>query len=294
MKNKLISTLGILAGLWLASSIVAFFFSFQGDFDTGNVAIIPIHGAITLTEPSTFPSSDYLSSESIIENINKANNDPTVKAIIFDINSPGGAPVATDEVVQKIKSINKTKIAVIREVGASGAYWIASACDHIFANRMSITGSVGVYGSYLQYSGLLDKFNITYERMVGGKYKDIGSPFKNLSDEERVIYQDIIDQIHNIFVEDVVANRNLNLREQKEISEGKIYLGIDAKEIHLVDELGNMDDAIKYLETNLNISITTVRYKSRKGLLQVLQEMSSSIQTAKFINPNSQGISIQT
>src|SRR3989344_1664750 len=146
---------------------------------SATVAVIPIEGVITTAEDDLF--SDVANSRDIVDLIKEADNNPNVKAIVFEINSPGGSPVASEEIANAIKQTSKPTVAYIREVGASGGYWIASATDRIFASRMSITGSIGVIGSYLEFDGLLDKYNITYRRLVGGKYKDIGSPFKELT-----------------------------------------------------------------------------------------------------------------
>ncbi|MBI4983237.1 S49 family peptidase [Candidatus Woesearchaeota archaeon] len=146
----------------------------------GNVALIKIEGVIT-SDGSSYLGSATVSSPEIINFIQEADQDPKIKAILLEINSPGGSPVASDEIGTAVKRAKKPTIAVIREVGASGGYWIASAADHIIANRMSITGSIGVYSSYLEFSGLMEKYGIGYERLVAGEHKDTGFPILFLS-----------------------------------------------------------------------------------------------------------------
>jgi protease-4 len=167
---------GLIIGLLLIFFLMGFVFigiisALIGGVDeqSGNVAVIPVKGTI-MTEGSNdlFSSASIASSTQIVADIEDASNDPEIKAIIFEIDSPGGAPVASDEIVQAIKNSNKTTVAWIRETGASGAYWIASATDYIVANKLSITGSIGVLESYLEFSGLMDHYNVTYERMNGG------------------------------------------------------------------------------------------------------------------------------
>ena len=128
------------------------------------VVVIPIDGAITTQESGGLFAAEEASSSKIVSYIKKANKDQSVKGIIFAINSPGGTVVASEEIVNAIKQTKKPKIAWIREVGASGAYWVASACDEIVADPMSITGSIGVISSYLEFSGLMKKYGVGYER----------------------------------------------------------------------------------------------------------------------------------
>ncbi len=262
--------------------IVLFFFSiliagilslfFGGDVSalTGNVALIPIKGTIVTEESSSIFSQDFTSSGEIIKLIDRADKNPNVKAIVFEIDSGGGSAVASDEVALRIKKLKKPTVAWIREVGASGAYWIASATEHIIANRMSITGSIGVLSGYLEFSGLLNKYNVTYERLVGGKYKDMGSPYRKLTDEERNLFQKEIDIIHNYFIDEVAANRKIPKNNVKEIATGLFYTGVQAKELGLIDGLGGEDEVKQYLERRLNTSVSFVKYEEKKGFFDML------------------------
>lgn len=264
--------------------ILLFFFSmiivgiisllFGGDVAslTGNVALIPIKGTILVEEGGGFFAQDISSSSKINKLIDRADKNPNVKAIVFEINSPGGSAVASDEISTRIKKLKKPTVSWIRELGASGAYWIASATDYIIANRMSITGSIGVIGSYLEFSGLLSRYNVTYERLVGGKYKDMGSPYKKMAEDERDLFQKEIDIIHDYFIQEVSTNRNIPRSKIKEISTGLFYTGSQAKDLGLIDELGGKDDVKKYLEKRLNVSVSFVRYEEKKGFLEMLSQ----------------------
>ena len=239
---------------------------------TGNVALIPIKGMILPDKTQMF-GQEGVSASDVVKNIEKADKAENVKAIIFEINSPGGAVVASEEIVSAIKKTDKLTVAYIREVGASGAYWAASATEHIIASRMSITGSLGVIASYLQFSGLLEKYNITYQRLISGKYKDIGSPLKELSFEEEKMLQKQIELIHEYFVEEVAKNRNLSKDIVEEISTAKLFLGIEAKELGLIDEFGGKEEAIKFIEEKLNITADVKELVERKGLLDMLSQV---------------------
>lgn len=231
-----------------------FLSSFFNDFSAAKldsrVAVIPIYGEITLEDSNGFFSINQIAStNTIVEQIKKAQNDATIKGVIFEINSPGGTVVASGEIANAIKKLNKPKVAWIREVGASGAYWAASSTDKIIADPMSITGSIGVLGSYIGFSGLMQKYGVTYEEFNGGKYKDLGSPYTNITNDERVLLQSKINMIHEYFINSVAKNRNMSVENMKKLADGSFYLGLEAKENGLIDELGGKQEAIDSIKT---------------------------------------------
>ncbi|RJQ15872.1 signal peptide peptidase SppA [Candidatus Woesearchaeota archaeon] len=264
----------ILGGLFIASLFVAGVVSlFSGEVSMGNVVIIPIRGTISGSEGGFFDT--VVNSQDVIADIEKAEKDPTVKGVIFEINSPGGSAVASEEIAHAIKDMKKPNVAWIREVGASGAYWAASSSDYIVASRMSITGSVGVLGSYIELAGFMQRYNITYQRLVGGEYKDIGTPLRELSYDEEEILQQKIDILHEFFLEEVKDNRKLDDRTVDQISTGVFFLGSEAKDLGLIDEIGSKKEAVAYLESQLKGTVTTKEYPKYKGLFAKLSEMSS-------------------
>ena len=259
---------------FLAAGITSFFL--KSDIVSGNVAVIPINGRIMIEKTSSMFGSGIASSSKIIKFIQKADSNPNIKAILFEINSPGGSAVASDEISQAIKKTNKTTIALIREVGASGAYWVASACDVVIANRMSVTGSIGVISSYLEFSGLLDQYNITYQRLVSGELKDVGSPYKEMTKEEEELFIKNLDLIHNYFIEEVATNRNLSEDKVKEIATGMFYLGAQAKELGLVDIIGGREKAEALIKEMHNLTkVIFVEYKEKKTFLGMLSDVFS-------------------
>jgi protease IV len=259
----------VLVFLWLMGIILSFFFpaftGIEADSLTGNVALIPIKGVIVGDTSGGF-FDDSASSQDIVKLIEKADDDARIKAIVLEINSPGGSPVASDEIAQALKKTNKTTVAWIREVGASGGYWIASASDHIVANRMSITGSIGVVASYLDFSGFIERYNVSYERMVSGKYKDLGSPYRELTTEERALFQNVLDDLRDEFIDEVAANRNMPRKDVEKAATGLFYLGSEAQRLGLVDELGGKDEVIAYIEEQEGIKADVVTYKSTGDL----------------------------
>lgn len=237
------------------------------EIKSGNIAVIPISGVISSTSDAEgLISQGAANSKKISEWIKKADESDNIKAIILEINSPGGSPVATDEIAQAVKKAKKPTVAIIRETGTSGAFWVATSADTVFANRMSLTGSIGVLASRLEFAGLLKDYNITYRRIVAGKYKDAGSRFKEMTAEEQTLFQKTINQIHEYFIEEVANNRKLSPSAVRELATGFVFLGSEAKELGLIDYLGGREEAIKLLEEKLGIKAEIAEFKDRAKL----------------------------
>jgi len=259
--NKWVSAFGwVLFLLIIALILSALFVNSGNSISDNSIAIVPLYGVITsqVGSPTFLNPSTGISSTYIIKKIDELNKDENVKGIIFEIDSPGGEVVASQEIADAVKKLNKPNYAVIRSTGASGGYWIASATDKIFASPMSITGSIGVIGSYLEFSGLMEKYGIDYERFVTGKYKDMGSPFKDVPEDERNLLQNKMNKIHDYFVEQVSINRNLELSKVNKLATGEFYLGSEAKELQLIDEFGNREVAVEFMKKELNLEDANV------------------------------------
>ncbi len=236
----------------------------------GNVAVIEIDNIITTDRMSQGLFATTMSSRDVVNRIVEAEENPRVHAIMFEINSPGGTPVATHEIVKAVKGIEKPTVAVIRETGASGAYWIASATDYIFADELSMTGSVGVLASYLEFSGFLERYNVTYQEVTGGEYKEIGSPFKELAEDEELLLQEKVDLVHNFFADDVINNRGLEGENADLVRTGIFFMGLEAREIGLIDDFGGEVEAKAYLEELLGMDVSLARKERRTGFLEAM------------------------
>ncbi len=263
--NKWLTTFVVLLVIYAAASLFAFFTVGNEDGFADKIAVVPLEGVIVTTDSTdTFLSGGVVSSGAFVEELKLLDSDAKVKGIIIEIDSPGGTAVASKEIADAIKNLNKTNYAVIRGVGASGAYWAASASDKIFASSLSITGSIGVIASYLQFSELFEKYGIEYERLVAGEKKDLGSPFRDLDKKEREILQKKLDLMHEIFIQEVAENRGLNVSYVNELADGEFYLGQEALGLGLVDVLGNREDAVEMMKEELGIDDLTVVEKKRK------------------------------
>jgi len=241
------------------------------------IAVVPLSGVIGVSD-SSFLGESFVSSTDIVEVLEKIGEDDSIKAVILEINSPGGTVVASEEIVNAVKELDKPTVAWIREVGASGAYWVASATDVIVADPLSITGSIGVISSYLQFSDLLKEYGVEYERLVSGDYKDTGSPFKELEVDERRLLQGKINLIHEFFVGAVAENRNMTYEEVKGLSTGIFYLGKEAKELGLVDVLGGKKEAVEISENLAGIKdAELVVFEEEKTLLDLFGGITSNV-----------------
>lgn len=276
-KNKWWQALKIIISLTIFSFFISIFISLfiEDDFESldGNVAVIKISGPIVAQKDTKFLFEEVTSSDEIRKLIRRADKNDRIKAIIFEINSPGGSAVASEEIAREIQKTNKTTVAWIREIGTSGAYWVASSTDYVIANRMSITGSIGVIASYLGFSGFLAEHNVTYERLVSGNLKDIGSPFKEMTEEERILFQKSLDEIHDFFIEEIAKNRNLRKRDIGKIATGTFYIGAKAKDLGLVDKLGSREEVINYIEKQIGEDADLVEYKKEKGFFESLSQI---------------------
>lgn len=199
------------------------------------IAVIPIKGEIGV-DGSADPAD-------IVELIEKAEKEFTVKAIILDINSPGGSVVATQEIAAAIRKAEKPTVSWVREIGASGALWVAVAADKVIASPSSIMGSIGVTASYLSFEKLMEKYGVSYNRLVTGEFKDTGSQYKSLTAEEQEYLMSKLDYVKLNFVYAIAKDRNLSVEYVDELADGKIWLGYEAQQYGLVDTLGGKAEA---------------------------------------------------
>jgi len=197
------------------------------------ISVIPIKGAIS-------------DSQAILAQLQTDRKDKRVKAIILRIDSPGGAVGPTQEIYREIRRTAKTKkvVASLGGVAASGGYYIAAATHKIVANPATITGSIGVIMHFVRFEDLLKKIGISFEVLKTGEFKDIGSPHRELTERDRDILQAVLADIQDQFVEAVANARKMPIEKVRPIADGRIFTGAKAKELGLVDALGNFQDAV--------------------------------------------------
>ncbi|MGH7234982.1 MAG: signal peptide peptidase SppA [Nitrospiraceae bacterium] len=190
-----------------------------------------------------------LDAQQTVGDLKKFGDSPSVKAIVLRIDSPGGGVVPSQEIHDAVMRVrnkqNKAVVASMGTVAASGGYYIAAATDRIIANPGTLTGSIGVIMELANLEGLLKKIGVENVVVKSGRHKDIGSPFRKMSDEDRRILQSVMDDVHTQFIEAVAEGRSLDVSDVQPLADGRIFTGRQAKEIKLVDELGDLDDAIR-------------------------------------------------
>ncbi|PYM05101.1 MAG: signal peptide peptidase SppA [Candidatus Rokuibacteriota bacterium] len=185
----------------------------------------------------------------IREELKKAAADDRVRALVLRINSPGGTVTASDIISREIEGFKANKrvpvVAVMMDVAASGGYYVALGADTIIAHPTTVTGSIGVIMITVNAQGLLEKIGVSASAIKSGPRKDMGSPFRHLTDEERAIFQSVIDELQNRFVAKVAERRNLPIAKARQIADGRIYTAEQAAQNGLIDQIGYVDDAIR-------------------------------------------------
>jgi protease-4 len=186
-------------------------------------------------------------SRTAIKQLDSYQDDENIKAIVVRINSPGGAVGPSQEILREIEKIRAKKkvVASMGTLAASGGYYIACGADLIMANRGTATGSIGVIMQFVKVEDLAKKLGLDIFALKAGRYKDAGSPFRPMTPEERAYMQSLLDNIYQQFLKDVARNRKLPLEKVRALAEGKVYTGEEAKALGLVDEFGNLPDAIE-------------------------------------------------
>ncbi len=225
--------------------------------DKCNVVAIEMHGGLLTYIPTKgyddmFENyGDTVASENITSTITSANKTENIKAIIIEVDSGGGSPVAAEEVAIAIKNSEKPVVAFIREGGLSAAYWGISSADKIYASKNSDVGSIGVTMSYLSNAENNENAGYRYEQLSSGKFKDSGDPDKSLTDEERELFMRDINIISENFIQAVAENRNIPIEEVTKIADGSSVLGEAAKNLRLIDEIGGLPEVLKEIEARI-------------------------------------------
>ncbi len=230
----------------------------------GNVALVKIEGLL-------------VTSENVVEELDDYAEDGTIKAIVLRIDSPGGGVVASQEIYNAVKNAKKEgkKIVVsMGSVAASGGYYIAAAADKIVANPGTMTGSIGVKMEFANVEKLLEKIGVKGMVVKSGEYKDIGSPFRDMTDQEQKLLQGVIDDVHSQFIEAVSEGRRLPVTDVTAIADGRIFTGRQALSLKLVDQMGDLADSIRLAGTLAGIrgKPKVVEKKKKIPFLDYLKE----------------------
>jgi len=237
MRKVLIVIIGVILLVFLLSMLRACLGK-PGD----RVGVVEIEGIIA-------------ESRQAMEEIIRFKEDATIKGVILRINSPGGSVGPTQEIYREVMKL-KTKKKVFVSMGsvcASGGYYIAAAGEKVYANPSTITGSIGVIMQSVILEELLKKIGVKSNTIKAGELKDAGTPFREMTHEEKAYLDGIVRNIHEQFIKDVAVGRNLDFDKVKNMADGRIYTGLQAKELGLVDSIGNFYDTVDEIKKVLNI-----------------------------------------
>ena len=283
MKKKwTIRTVGAVVGLlgvaFAAFSLLTTLVLESGRWGGDKVAVVRIEGVI-------------VDSREAVEELRRYRENPGIKAIVLRIDSPGGGVVPSQEIyteVRKTRADGKIKLVTsMGNIAASGGYYIAAATDKIVANPGTLTGSIGVIMELANVKGLLEKVGVESVVIKSGRHKDMASPFRTMSEEDRALLQGVLDDVHDQFIRAVAAGRSLKLEEVRDLADGRIFTGRQAKKISLVDELGDLQDAIKLAARLVGIpgEPQVVETRKRFSLRDLLDNLFSG-KVAQFIPSN--------
>lgn len=246
-----------------------------------NVAAVTVEGPITETSsgggPGPLPGGNAAVSEDIVEQIEQADRDSNVDALILDMNTPGGEVVASEDIRYAAEQFDGPTVAYATGLCASGGMWIASGCDEFHARRGSQIGSIGVIGVNFGAQELLEKVGLEYRRFVAGEFKDSPSQFRDLREEEYEYYQGLLDDWYEQFVDTVVEGREMEADDVKE-TEARVYIGTEAKSMGLVDSLGPRDEMEANLADRLGVAdIQVQEFEPDRGIQQRVSAGASSV-----------------
>ena len=232
-----------LIGYWVVSGIGS---ALDAEIIHGpGIGVIRIDGVIVSGIQPSPRQQGVVYSEHIADIIKRAGENDNVKAVVLRVDSPGGSVVGSNEIYEALLELEKPIVVSMGEMGASGGYYISCAADQIMVNPSTLTGSIGVIAQMPNVKELMDKIGVEVNVIKSGKFKDEGSPFRPMTEEEKAIWQEIIDEAYDQFVSIVAEGRDLPEDQVREIADGRIYTGIQAIELDLADEEGNLSDAIK-------------------------------------------------
>ncbi|WP_026905573.1 signal peptide peptidase SppA [Paucisalibacillus globulus] len=236
----------------------------------GKIVVLNLDGVIQDTAPSSLINTTSYNHRQFLEMLDEAGKDSNVEGIILRVNTPGGGVVESAEVHDKILEIQaeyeKPIYVSMGNTAASGGYYISAPADKIIAHPATLTGSIGVIMQGYDLSGLTDKLGIEFNTIKSGEYKDIMSTFREMTDEERVLLQEMIDDMYGDFVQVIVDGRGMSEEKVRELGDGRVYTGNQAKENGLVDELGSLDDTIALMKEDYELgNAEVVKYNNPLG-----------------------------
>jgi len=226
------------------------------------IAVVPVEGTIATADNTVGGIQPTTTPEGLADALRQAGQDTSVVAVVIEVNSPGGGVTASDEMHQSIldfrENTSKPVVVSMGDTAASGGYYIATAADRIVANETTLTGSLGVIIPLNNFAEAAEKYGIRQVVIKSGKYKDMGSAFREMTPEERDILQSFVDDLYAQFVDVISEGRGIPKDRVREIADGRVYSGLQAKKLGLIDSFGGLDEASAIAGNLAGTSDTTV------------------------------------
>lgn len=244
------------------------------------IGVVNVSGVIQGGGQGGIFSEASAGSGSVVSALKRGLEDKNIKAIVIRINSPGGTAAASQEIYAQVLKMRGSKPIIVSmgDVAASGGYYVASAADTIFANPATLTGSIGVRMGWINFKELLEKYGVKGVTIKAGKYKDMGSPFRDLTKEEEKIFTRSVDNIHNQFIRDVAAGRRMKIVDVRKLATGEIFTGEQALSNGLVDRIGGYEDAISFAARKAKIKgEPEVRDLSRQRMFPISMQTKTAV-----------------
>lgn len=268
----------------LLDGSMTFPFGDLGPVNNNKVGVIYVEGElITDNVPD---GSGYASSINIVKDLRDAENDKSIKAIVLRVDSPGGTPVAAQEIYSQILKTRQVKPVVVSmgDMATSAAYYISAPCNRIVANPDSFTGSIGVIWTFQNRSAYYADQGTEYYVAKSGPYKDVGGDWRGLSDSEKAYVNSIVNESYDHFIKAVAEGRNMSYENVKNLADGRAYTGEQAQQLGLVDDMGGLYDAIDIAARMGNISGTPeVTYVNQPATTQIIIGGQSSNSTVSSV-----------
>lgn len=237
--------------------------AFEGSLEVGdgscNVAVLPIDGAIL----PFYGLGDFdlaITPDSVNNFMNTVEGQSNIDAVLLEINSPGGTPVAAERIAQRFRDSSLPVIGLVGDMAVSGGYLVAAASDYLIASAMSDVASIGVNMSYLEESQKNEEEGVTYVQLMTGEYKDVGSPNRPITEEERGLLQADLEIIHDEFVRQVASYRDLSVAEVAGVADGLPIPGARAIDLNLIDEIGGRTEARNVLGLILDTDPSNISF----------------------------------
>ncbi|MFB6074439.1 MAG: signal peptide peptidase SppA [Haloarculaceae archaeon] len=271
-----------LLGIVLVLATVATALRVGGNLASGllpdyTVAEVAVEGTITRDGGGSFVSSPVgTTADEVVEQIERADADRSAEALLVKLNTPGGEIVPSEDIRLAAERFDGPTVAYATDVCASGGYDIASGCDELWAREGSIVGSIGVVGSRITAADLADRLGVSYEQFTAGEYKDAGTPLRDIEDDEREYLQGLVDDYYDQFVETVADGRDLDPDAVRE-TEARVYLGAEADERGLVDEIGTREAVEERLAELIGGRVEVREFRPERGLAQRLRGGAQSV-----------------